>query len=518
MDSIFSHPKKLIMRGSIIFFIGVSLFFIIKKANAQQTYSITTRISVSDKFKETCNHEGRFLVFLVNNKFSEPRYQIWPSPSAKSFIFGKTFTDFSPTQTITVDKSWQGIDQNTLSAIPEGEYSIQVLYDQSNHEANPNEAGNLYSTPQSITLNENKEIDLILDSKIEEKKVIDHPLVRHEIFKSEILSSFWNKPMHLHASILLPKNYDNKKIYPIRYNVAGYSGRYTRVIRLIKNKKFMDWYMSTESPEVITVFLDGDGPFGDSYQMNSDNSGPYGESLITELIPYIESKYRGTQSSETRFVDGCSTGGWVSLGLQLYYPETFNGCFSYSPDAVEFENYQLINIYKDENAYINEFGNKRPVMRSTAGEPMLNLERFISYENVLGRTGTYVTSGGQFSAHTALYGPKGQDGYPVPLFDPITGMINKEVAKHWEKYDFKKYLEKNADHLVPKLKDKIYVWMGDMDNFYLNPSTRQFSEFVNSKYPEINATFEFEPMAGHCTEFSNQRVLEQIQERLEKIK
>ena len=135
----------------------------------------------------------------------------------------------------------------------------------------------------------------------------------------------------------------------------------------------MNWWESDDAPQIINVFLDGEGPFGDSYQMDSENSGPYGDALTNELIPFIESTYRGTDTPTTRFVDGCSTGGWVSLGLQLYYPDFFNGTFSYSPDAIEFENYQLINIYKDENAFVNEFGYMRPVARMTDGEPFLSM-------------------------------------------------------------------------------------------------------------------------------------------------
>jgi hypothetical protein len=137
--------------------------------------------------------------------------------------------------------------------------------------------------------------------------------------------------------------------------------------------------------------------------------------LLEELIPAIEKEYRGTNTAKTRFVDGCSKGGWVSLGLQIYYPDTFNGCFSYSPDAIEFENYQLINIYKDQNTYVNEFKYPRPVMRWTDGEPMLSLKEFITYENVLGYSNSYLNSGGQFSAHTALYSPKGENGLQNPL-------------------------------------------------------------------------------------------------------
>ncbi len=86
-------------------------------------------------------------------------------------------------------------------------------------------------------------------------------------------------------------------------------------------------------------------------------------------------------------VEGCSTGGWVSLALQLFYPDFFNGCFSYSPDQVDFENCQLINIYKDENAFYNEFDYLRPLMRETSGEPVISQKDFVQFENVLGRFG-----------------------------------------------------------------------------------------------------------------------------------
>lgn len=321
--------------------------------------------------------------------------------------------------------------------------------------------------------------------------------------------------MYLKASILLPAGYKKGKSYPIRYNVAGYGGRYTRVNRLVRDEEFMTWWNSKDAPRVINVFLDGSGPFGDSYQMDSENSGPFGEALINELIPHIESEYRGTSSPDTRFVDGCSTGGWVSLGLQLYYPDFFNGAFSYSPDAVEFENYQLVNIYKDENAFVNEFGFTRPVMRDVSGEPLMSFEKFVKFENVIGASNTYVNSGGQLGAHAALYGPRGEDGLPVAIVDPITGEIDREVAEHWKKYDFKLYAKENWEELGPKIDGKIYIWMGDMDHFYLNTATRAFSAWLETtENPKSDAEIVFSPMEGHCSKFSHKVVLEQIQKKL----
>ena len=119
-------------------------------------------------------------------------------------------------------------------------------------------------------------------------------------------------------------------------------------------------------------------------------------------------------------------------------------------------------------------------MRSTLGEPMLSTRQFIYHENALAGSNTYVNSGGQIGSHTALYSPKGENGLPKPLFDAVTGVINHDVAKHWEKYDFLKLVQNNWATLGPKLQGKIYVWMGDMDHFYLNMATRSFAEYLET--------------------------------------
>lgn len=484
-----------------------------------QSFSLSINLTVAEDLKDSFKPEGRLFIFCSQDSIVEPRTQIWPNPRRKTHILAQNINDFNPEKVLKIKNDDEFISTSSwsLENIPAGKYFVQILWDQDKKESRINAHGNLYTLKKKINLEQSTEIDFTLNQKIGTRVVIDHPLSRVIDFKSDTLSKWRGKPVYLKASVLLPHGYDINKEYPVRYNVAGYGGRYNRVNRLIGNKEFMEWWDSDEAPQILSVFLDGEGPFGDSYQMDSENSGPYGYSLINELIPHIESKYRGTNTSATRFVDGCSTGGWVSLGLQLFYPDFFNGAYSYSPDAVEFENYQLINIYKDKNAFVNEYGYPRPVMRSTSGEPMLSLQDFIQYENVLGSSNSYLNSGGQFSAHTALYSPKGSDGLPKALFDPITGEIDSIVAEHWKKYDFKIYAQKNWEELGPKLQGKIFIWMGDMDNFYLNPATRAFADYLKETLnPNSDAEIIFSPMEGHCSQYSHKNVLQKIQERIEK--
>lgn len=501
----------------------IAIIFLLCNQNTfgqPSNYPLSIDIAVDKELQKSFKEKGRLFIFMSLDSIFEPRTQIWPNPFAKTEIFAKNIDKIDPKKTlkITGDAGWIGTPDWTLKNVPAGEYFIQIVWDQNVDESTIDEPGNLYSEKKRITVNKPQNLSFILNQKIKSRMIDEHPLVRMVELRSDTLSNWWGKNMFLKASVLLPHNYDGTKEYPIRYNVAGYGGRYDRINELIRNKEFMNWWVSGDAPGIINVFLDGEGPFGDSYQMDSENSGPYGYSLVKELVPHIERQYRGTQSSTYRFVDGCSTGGWVSLGLQLYYPDMFNGVFSYSPDAIAFENYQLINIYRDENAFINEYGYERPVMRETSGEPMLSLRDFIQNENVLGSSNTYLNSGMQFSAHAALYSPKGENGLPKPLFDPVTGKIDHKVAEHWKKYDFKLYAQKNWTELGPKLQGKIYVWMGDMDHFYLNTGTREFDSFLKTtKNPTSDAVIEYSAMEGHCSQFSDQKVLLQIQERINSI-
>lgn len=495
------------------------LFCIPVALTAQSIHNLEFDIKVDDSVKEQFQNEGRLLIFISKNGRGELRYRTWPRQG--NYLFAKNIENWSTDKSIKLaeGQGFMKTSQLALDAVPAGTYYVQALWDQDRSESRPNAPGNLHSEVVKIDLNSSQDIELSISKIIPERRLANHPNVKQVTFKSDTLSKWWGKDMYLKVGVLLPNSYfdDENKRYPFRYNIAGYGGRYTRVGRLVSNKEFMAWWLSDESPELVNIFLDGEGPFGDSYQLDSENSGPYGYALTEELIPYLEAEFRGTGQAQDRFLDGCSTGGWVSLALQIFYPDHFNGTWSYSPDAIDFENYQLVNVYKDENLYYNEWGNIRPVARDITGDPRLTMKDFIHYENVLGYSNTYATSGGQFSAHNALYSPKGKDGLPAHMFDPMSGAIDPAIVEHWKKYDLKLIVKENWEELGPKLQGKIYIWMGDMDNFFLNPATRAFDEFLKTtKNPTSDATVEFTAMQGHCTQFNHRKVLEQMGARLEK--
>ncbi len=495
------------------------LSFATLSCQAQEPARVQVEVDLATALQDDQYADGRLFLFFSENLEREPRQQLWPISTKKNHIYARNmhWTGEEPIR-VRTSANFSKTAPFDLHEIPPGTYAVQALWDQDTEESRIDAPGNLFSQVQQITIDGDQSISLTIDQQVPPRTMIDDKHVVEISMRSDLLSDFHGKDVIIKASLLLPSGYfDNvNATYPVRYNVAGYGGRYTRLNRYFRpGSDFRNWWLSGDAPQVLCVYLDGEGPYGDSYQLDSDNNGPYGQMLTEELIPYIEAEYRGRQDATYRFVDGCSTGGWVSLALQLFYPDVFNGVFSYSPDAIAFSDYQLINVYEDENAFYNEWGNPHPLARDITGDPMVHMDEFIRYENVLGASDTYVNSGGQFSAHNALYSPKGDDGLPAPLFDPETGKINREIARHWQQYDLTLLVKDNWASLGPKLQDKIYIWMGDMDNFYLNPATRTFDEVIKSLTdPVSDAVIEFEAMAGHCDVFSNERVLKQIEQRL----
>ncbi len=269
----------------------------------------------------------------------------------------------------------------------------------------------------------------------------DQELVKYLKFHSRLLSDFHGRPIDLRAGLILPRDFNRHpdRRYPVRVHIGGYGSRFTDVETMMNPESgFHRAWMADDAPRMILIHLDGAGPLGDPYQVDSANHGPYGEAVTRELIPMIEAKFRGIGRGRARVVDGGSTGGWVALALQIFYPEFFNGAWAFCPDSVDFRSFQLVNIYDDDNAYVNRHGFERPASRDVSGEVRYTMRHECQLENVLGRGDSWALSGGQWGAWNATYGPRGTDGQPVPLWNPTTGAIDRKAAAHWKTYDLRR--------------------------------------------------------------------------------
>ena len=94
----------------------------------------------------------------------------------------------------------------------------------------------------------------------------------------------------------------------------------------------------------------------------------------------------------------------------------------------------------------------------------------------------------------------GPDGYPKPLWDKMTGKIDKTVAAYWrENYDLRYILQRDWATLGPKLQGKLHIYTGDMDNYYLNNAVYLMEDFLKSTdSPPYGGEVTYGDRAEHC--------------------
>jgi len=505
---------------SILF---VLLFCISLSTISQTTTNLEVTVSVDQSLANEWKEDGRLVVFLSKNGERPPVFQGNFSSGRNGFAQNINNWSITKDEKINTENTFAA-SNFSMDEVPAGTWFVQVVYSVSGASDLMAE-GNFYTDVIKAEIFGNEfNLDIKLQYQINKRQGSepkDTEWVKYITLESKLLSDFWGKKMNTEAAVFLPKNFEKNgsKKYPLRINIGGYSSSWTRASRLENNKKFMDWWLSDDSPEFIQVFLNGaNGPWGDPYYVNSENNGPYGSALTEELIPYIEKEFKGIGTPEFRFLDGCSTGGWVSFALQVFYPDYFNGAWSFSADPVDFHHMQLVNMYEDKSAFINAHGYLTPSMRSTSGQPRLSIKDEVAGENISSFENNYATSGGQWGGWNAVYSPRGENGLPIAAFHPTTGVIDTVAVKHWKKYDLLKIMKDNWSTIGPKLQGKLWIWMGDMDQFYLNNAMREMDAFLKSTAnPKSDAVINFEPLKGHCEEFDHRWVLEMMQETVDSL-
>ena len=405
---------------------------------------------------------GKVVVYFGRVGSGEPRFgPNWFNPQP---TYSAKFANIAPLQTMMLDEKNTVGFPGKLSELPAGEYMVQAVCDRNlGGRAIGNSPGNLYSAPQIITVKagQDQTVALVCSQVIAERQFQETERVKEVKIESKLLSKFYGRPTFLRAAVALPEQYiaEPTRKFPIVYEVPGFGGRHLNLSgsggarRTVRNGE-----------PFLYVILDPDCPTGHSVFADSANNGPWGKALTTELIPAIEKKFRAVGTMPTRFVTGHSSGGWSSLYLQVTYPEVFGGCWSTSPDPVDFRDFQQIDLYAaSSNMFTDSAGNPRPLARS-GDRPIIFYKRFSDMERPI--------RGEQLGSFEAVFSPKGKDGEPRLLWNRDTGKIDAETAEAWKKYDIGLTLRTHWKELEPKLRGKIHVYMGETDTFYLDGAVR----------------------------------------------
>src|SRR5258708_6050950 len=485
--------------------------------------------------------DGRVLLFISDNDKTEPRFQSdqYRANSTRP-VFGVDVDRLRRDKRVTIDETVVGWPARGVKEIPAGDYFVQALInryetfargdghtvkmpmDQGEGQHWERKPGNFYSKPAKMHIDPARggDIRISMDEEIPSiAKPKDTAQVKYLAVPNERLSKFWGRRMSLGAIVLLPFGWDTHPTahYPLLIHhghfpatMEGDGWRTTppdpkatgtqRDTQAAGYQFFKDWN-GPNFPRMIHVLIQHPTPyFDDSYAVNSANNGPYGDAITKDLIPYVEEKFRGIGQGWARVMTGGSTGGWEALGVQVLYPDDYNGAWALCPDPVDFRSYRSVNIYDEHNAYYYEDNpfkrTLKPGYRDYRDHLYSTFEERNLVELVLG---THGRSAGQHDAWASVFGPVGDDGYYKPLYDKGTGAIDPEVAKYWrDHYDLRFIMERDWKTLGPKLRGKVHITSGTMDNGYLNNAVYQMEEFLGKAVPSSEAEIIYGERREHC--------------------
>ena len=410
---------------------------------------------------------GRLIVLMTNAPLQEGRLTPNFGPDAHSvWLAANEIHSLSSERPVELDPDELAYPDAFCTA-PPGNYKIKAVLDV-NHDfayGYDSSDGDLESAIAEQPFNPGSAdvISLMLSERKVESPLQLPPRTESFDFVSPALSAFWGRPIHMRGVIALPPGYSaGKDRYPTVFMTHGFGGDLKYLARSAANaNKLMD---EKKTPEMIWVMLLEASPTGTHEFADSVNNGPWGKALTTELIPFLEKKYRMDAKPSGRFLTGHSSGGWATLWLQVAYPGFFGGTWPTAPDPSDFRSFTQIDITKPAlpNFYRKEDGAARMFILM-GGKDTQSIEDLARQERVLG------DYGGQLASFEWVFSPRGKDGRPMPLFDRDTGKIDPEVAAYWEKhYDIANILRTNWKKIGPSLNGKIHLTVGTADTFHLD--------------------------------------------------
>jgi len=329
-----------------------------------------------------------------------------------------------------------------------------------------------------------------LPPRAAEQITASRPHLHDERIASDVLTRFRGTRQQVSAWVLTPPGYDPKArtTYPTVYTAGGFGATH----KLDGQQLSKIWHlMETQAiPPMIWVYLDFGTATGTTEFADGVNNGPWGQALVSEVIPALEARYRMDAKPSGRFLTGHSSGGWFALWAIVRYPALFGGSWPTSPDPVDFHDFIGVDLYAPgANMYHDANGAPRPLARDH-DKVLATIEQSAKLESVLGH------DGGQLRSFDWVFSPRRVDGTPAPMFDRESGAVDPAVAAYWcDHYDIARRIETDWPALKRNLDGKVHVTVGAADTFYLDGAVHR----LEAAFRKVGgrADFTYVPDATH---------------------
>jgi len=485
-------------------FLAVPLAFaLIGAAMPETRFAVTVPPGLADDAR------GRLLVFAEPatpaNADADAVDVGGPEGPAVS-VAARDVAGFGAGRAVTIDTqetAWPG----SFASLAPGRYRVQAVLDRDGDYAYGGRgAGDLVSKVVTVTFPLASIPSLALDQAVPPETgqfdtagippvaaaqiAASRPHLHEEQITSALLTRFRGSRQAIRAWVLTPPGYDPaaRTTYPTVYTAGGFGTTH----KLDGQTLSRTWHLmeSGAIPPMIWVALDFASPTGTTEFADSLNNGPWGQTLITEVIPTLEARYRMDARPSGRFLTGHSSGGWFALWALVRYPAMFGGSWVTSPDPSDFHDFIGVDLYAlGANMYRDPAGAPRPLERDH-DTVRVTIEQAARLEGVLGH------DGGQLRSFEWVFSPRRADGTPAFLFDRESGAVDPAVVAYWrDNYDIGHRIETQWPRLKKDLDGKLHVTVGTADSYFLDGSVHR----LEAAFRKVGgrAEFTYVPNATH---------------------
>ncbi|MGA8015735.1 MAG: alpha/beta hydrolase-fold protein [Candidatus Dormiibacterota bacterium] len=286
-----------------------------------------------------------------------------------------------------------------------------------------------------------------------EESVIDS-----EALRDNPLGDPWVRPI----VVYLPPGYDDEpsRHYPAVFMIQGFSGQ----VDMWQNRsafrptvpELVDALMSDTDPPpaTIVVFVDCWTSLGGSQFLDSPAIGRYHSHLCTEVVPWVDARYRTLASAAHRGVAGKSSGGYGALITCMLRPDLFGALADHAGDALF------------ENCYLPDFRRCARVLRDHYDGSYANFWADFRSRPALSRDGDseLVNAWAMAAAYSA--DPDGTVRLP---FETATGQLIPDVWERWLEWDPVRMAPRHSEAL--RSLRGVYLDAGRSDEWFLDLGT-----------------------------------------------
>lgn len=230
-------------------------------------------------------------------------------------------------------KNTEGVWTYTTEALPSNLYSYSFIVD-GLRVTDPN---NVHQVRDVATI---QNIFIVGNGKADNYSVNDVP-------HGTVARRWYNSPAHQkdrRITIYTPTGYENsEQEYPVLYLLHGMGGDEEAWIALGRTAQILDNLIAQgKAAPMIVVMPNGNvsqqaapgesakGLYKPNFQLPNTMEGSM-EATFPDIIDFVEANYRVKANKENRAIAGLSMGGFHSLHISRYYPDTFDYVGLFSP-------------------------------------------------------------------------------------------------------------------------------------------------------------------------------------------